>query len=136
MTRRIKVRVDMDQNGPNWQYGIAPDDPSSGPYVKPGDRIDLPHGPQSTIEFRLQGKSGKRLDSQSVEPIWVKEESCPDGPGDGGGQIEILSCTDDRLQIRDLNSKETELHYRLNFVDEQGNPHFWDPIIRNGGGGP
>ena len=46
VTKRVKVRVEMIENGPCWNYAIEADDQASDPYVKPGNKIDLPHGPQ------------------------------------------------------------------------------------------
>lgn len=136
MSRQIKVRVEMSEVGPSWDYGIAADDQASDSYVQPGNRIDLPQGPQAIIEFRLQGREGKRLDFRTDDPIWVEQGACPNSPGDGDGEIQIKSCSANRLEILNLNSKVTDLHYRLNFRDEHGNELHWDPIIRNGGGGP
>lgn len=135
-TKRIKVRVDMDQNGPCWNYAIEADDKASDPYVKAGNKIDLPNPtPKTVIEFRLQGKLGKKLDFDQADPIWVLANTCPT-TGSNDPDICLISCTADKLEILDLNSKQVDLHYRLNFVDSAGQKLNWDPIIKNGGGGP
>ena len=136
--RRIKVKVEMDQNGPGWNYAIGADDQASGPYVKAGNKIDLGQGPGSgsVIEFRLQGKLGKRLDFKTSDPIWVKAGDCPTGKCDVPNEIQINGCSTERLTIEAFNRNAGDLHYRLNFVDDSGNDLSWDPIIKNGGGGP
>jgi hypothetical protein len=48
----------------------------------------------------------------------------------------VVGCTANKLTINAFNRNAGDLHYRLNFVDQSGNELSWDPIIRNGGGGP
>lgn len=135
-TKRIKVRVDM-QKASGWRYTIAADDAASAPYVRPNDVIELPNPtPQSIIEFRLQGPAGQQLDFDTTDPIWIDENGCPTAASNAGGEVCIVDCTANRLRILDRNTSQADLHYRLRFIDANGNPESWDPIIRNGGGGP
>jgi hypothetical protein len=136
LTKTIKVRVDMDQEGACWHFAIEADDKASDPYVKAGNKIDLGSGPGSgaIIEFRLQGKAGKQLKFDAADPIWVQMNSCPGKSSDFPTGVSLISCDDNTLKIGNENagSSSVDLHYRLNF---QGSLS-WDPIIRNGGGGP
>lgn len=141
LAKRIKVKVEMDRNGQCWNYAIEADDNASDPYVKAGNKIDLGQGPGSgaEIEFRLHGKTGQKLDFDTADPIWIAVGNCPPAPTPNWpAGVSLVSCTNDKLTIADENrSPAAELHYRLNFVDSAtGQPQSWDPIIRNGGGGP
>jgi hypothetical protein len=132
---KIKVRVDMELIGKSWDFNLVADDPASGPYVKPGNRIEVPNGPQTKIEFKLQGSAAGKLDFNESDPIWVQENQCPTSQC-SDPDVRITDINKNKLEINDLNTKATELHYRLNFVDRAGGEYEWDPIIRNGGGGP
>ena len=83
LSKRIKVKVEMDLNGNCWNYAIEADDAASDPSVKAGNKIDMGQGPGSgaEIEFRLQGKVGKQLDFKTTDPIWIAIGSCPSAPG-------------------------------------------------------
>jgi hypothetical protein len=134
---RLKVKVEADNNGSSWGYAIKSDNSATDPYVKNG-KIELGQGPGSgaEIEFRLQGKAGQRLDFNVTDPIWVQVGSCPTQPGFPNG-VSVIGCTTERLTIEDLNlGAAADLHYRLNFIDGNGDELSWDPVIRNGGGGP
>lgn len=132
---KIKVRVDMEMIGKSWDFNLSADDPASGPYVKPGNRIVVPNGPQTKIEFKLQGSAAGKLDFKESDPIWVRESQCPTSQC-SDPDVSVTDINKNKLEINDLNTKATDLHYRLNFVDRTGGDHYWDPIIRNGGGGP
>ncbi len=140
LAKRIKVKVEMDKNGQCWNYALEADDNASDPYVKAGNKIDMGQGPGSgaEIEFRLHGKTGQKLDFKTTDPIWIAVGNCPPGPTPNWpAGVTFVGCTDDKLTIADENrDPAADLHYRLNFVDAQGNELNWDPIIRNGGGGP
>ena len=134
-TDKIKVRVDMDLIGKSWEFNIVSDDPASDPYVKPGNKIEVPNGPQTKIEFKLQGTANGKLDFKESDPIWSEEDQCPISKT-CDQDVEIVDVKKNKLEINDLNTRQAELHYRLNFVDKYGGEYEWDPIIRNGGGGP
>lgn len=144
LTKRIKVKVVMDKDGSCWNYALEADDDPSDPYVKAGNKIDMGSGPGSgaDIEFRLQGKAGHQLDFNIGDPIWIKKDDCPtSGTGLPTGFSIVGTTTANKLVIRDQNdnSQEEFYHYRLNFIDRSTTPPqpvSWDPIIRNGGGGP
>jgi hypothetical protein len=140
LTKKIKVKIVMDKNGPCWNYAIEPDDQASDPYVKAGNKIDMGSGAGSGAEiiFRLQGKAGQKLDFKTADPIWISIGSCPTGPTPNfPAGVKLVDSKTDSLTIENPNSDPpVELHYQLNFVDNLGNDVSWDPIIRNGGGGP
>lgn len=136
-SKRIRVRVDISNVAGAAQFSLAADDKASIPHVKPADEIELPFPtPQTIIEFRLQGKAGKQLDFDTSDPVWIQANACPRSQCNVGTEVCILECTENRLMLLDQNSQPAVLYYRLNFVDAQGKPDHWDPIIRNGGGGP
>jgi hypothetical protein len=130
----IKVKVEADLIGGAWQFDVKPDDLASGPYVKNG-KIEVPVGPQTRIEFKLQGTAAGKLDFKESDPFWAEQGQCPTSRC-SDPDICIVSCSKNKLEINDRNTKAADLHYRLNFVDSAGGDHWWDPIIRNGGGGP
>ena len=137
LSKTIKVKVEVDKTGSSWGYKIKSGDSASDPYVNNG-KIDMGQGPGSgaIIEFRLQGTAGNRLDFKTSDPIWVEIGSCPTSPGFPNG-VTLSGCTTERLTIENENlNPPADLHYRLNFVDGNGDELSWDPIIRNGGGGP
>ena len=137
LSKTIKVKVIAAKSGPSWGYEIKSDNVGSDPYVKNG-KLDMGQGPGSgaTIEFRLQGQAGQRLDFKTSDPIWVEVGSCPTSPGFPNG-VTLTGCTTERLTIDNENiGGPADLHYRLNFIDGNGDELSWDPIIRNGGGGP
>ena len=133
-TDKIKVRVDMELIGKSWDFEIAADDPASDPYVK-DNKIEVPHGPETRIEFKVQGTANGKLDFKESDPIWVQENQCPTSKC-SDPDVSIVDSKKNKLEVNDRNTKATELHYRLNFVDKNGGEYEWDPIIRNGGGGP
>lgn len=137
---RIKVKINFGKDGSCWNYDLEADDKDSEPFVKPGNKIDFPHGqPTSVIEFRLQGKAGQKLDFDlncMGGPIWVKANNCPTQPNSVPGEITVLnSSTVNRLDVENKNLIAGDFYYRLNFLDDQNKPTSWDPVIRNGGGG-
>ena len=137
-TKRIKVRVNLAKDASCWNYDLEADEPASQPFVKAGNKIEFPRGhPTSTIEFRLQGRTGHVLKFDKADPIWVDVGQCPTNPSEVRKEICILDTSDNKLEIQNKTLDANDLHYRLNFIDEAGNKVSWDPIIRNtGGGGP
>ena len=131
----IKVRITVDENGKCWNYAIEADDQPSIPYVLAGNKIDVPTGPTTTIEFKIQGPLAGQFDFDENDPIWVSDQGCPQSQG-GNPSVAVSYCKNNKLIITDSNLDKIDLHYRLNFVDRNGGFHYWDPIIRNGGGGP
>jgi hypothetical protein len=136
--KRIRVKLRIDKSGAVWGFTIKADDKASGPYVQPNDVIELPNPtPQSEIEFRLYQTGGKKLEFDQSDPVWIKANSCPTQACNVGNEVCIVECTENRLRLLDQNSAAATYYYRLNFVDKDNNPiTYWDPIIRNGGGGP
>ena len=123
---------------------VEADDNASDPFVKAGNKIDMPRKqPTSIIEFRLQGKAGQVLDFDLdtsppvVEPIWVEAGQCPTQCNPFPSDFSVASKSANVIKVQDRNLVAGDFHYRLNFVDAAGNKTHWDPIIRNGGeGGP
>jgi hypothetical protein len=137
-TTRIKVKINYGKDGSCWNYDLEADDNASKPFVEPGNKIVFPNGQKtSTIEFRLQGKAAQRLDFDLAGgPIWVQALTCPNHASSVPTEITVLNTsTANRLDIQNRNLQNLDFHYRLNFLDDQGNPTSWDPVIRNGGGG-
>ena len=131
----IRVRVDMNLVGKTWKFYVVADDVASQPYVHPNDKIEVSPGPQTKIEFKLQGSASGKLDFKESDPIWVKEGDCP-GKRRSDPDICIVDVKKNKLTINDRNTRQADLYYQLNFVDKEGEGFEWDPIIRNGGGGP
>lgn len=131
----IKVRITVDENNKCWNYAIEADDQPSIPYVLAGNKIDVPTGPTTTIEFKIQGPLAGQFDFDENDPIWVSDQGCPQSYS-SNPSVEIKSCKNNKLEISDLNLDKIDLYYRLNFIDKNKVHHYWDPIIRNGGGGP
>ena len=132
---KITVRVEMVLVGSSWKYKIVADDVASDPYVE-NEIIKVPNGPETKIEFKLQGSAAGKLDFKESDPIWIHEaNSCP-GSRCSDPDICIIEVKKNKLEINDRNTKGTDLYYMLNFVDGNGKEHSCDPIIRNGGGGP
>lgn len=132
---RIKVRIKVEANGGCLNYAIEPDDQASVPYVLAGNKIAVSPGPTTTIEFKIQGPVAGQLDFNENDPIWISQGGCPQGPCIDPS-VTITECKNNKLEISDANLDQVDLHYRLNFLDRAGAPYYWDPIIRNGGGGP
>jgi hypothetical protein len=132
---KIKVRIKVDENDKCLNYALEADDQASVPYVLAGNKIDVPQGPTTTIEFKIQGPLGGQLDFNENDPIWVSQAGCPQASSTDPS-VTIVDCKNNKLEISDANLDQVDLHYRLNFVDRTGGDHYWDPIIRNGGGGP
>ena len=130
----IRVRVDMDLIGKTWSYDLVADDVASQPYVQHG-KIEVPSGPQTRIEFKLQGSASGKLDFKESDPLWAQDGTCPTARS-SDPDICIVDVKKNKLEINDRNTRQADLYYRLNFVDRTGGDHYWDPIIRNGGGGP
>ena len=102
--------------------------------------IDVPHGtPRSPLHFKLRDTTGRRLRffEDSKDAIWAKVDECPDCEG-GGGQIDYKDSISGgpNLKVHNLNSEPCELHFALRFKDEDDIVETYDPVIRNGGGGP
>ena len=139
----VDVRASLRSNGTVrfdswWRHE---DDPNgvwrSGP-------IDLPNGPDHyRMEFDLDDKSGRDLEfyQNPADAMYVNVGSCPQGPGNGGGQIDFETVTNGKkkLTIKDVNQDPPcNLHYMLRFEGAANGacpPYEYDPEIRNGGGG-
>jgi len=67
-------------------------------------------------------------------PLWIKANSKPTGPGVNGQITGIGGGATPELQFTDKNSSAVTLKYQLNFVDKNGNKvTAIDPDIKNGG---
>lgn len=117
----------------DWRFDGGPS--------KGGGAIELPRGTKRTplhFQLRDQTNRGLRFVDNSDDAIWATIDQCPQGK-DNGGQIEFPHPKSQPflLRVADANrDPPCELHYRLWFVDQNGNPESYDPVIRNGGGGP
>lgn len=90
------------------------------------------------LTFTLHDNSGKGLKFKpnAADAMWTHPgNKCPNGPGNGNGQITNGSVTNGcmTLNVTDDNSgNPARLHYMLRFDPD---PNSFDPEIRNGGGG-
>lgn len=123
-----------------WQDANKPDDPPKRGAILCGFDTG-----SHVIAFHLHDRSGLGLTfagtpkapnpGSAADAMWVGLATCPQGPGDGGGQIIFGEAPQNhRLTVTDLNEgAPCELHYRLNFVDKDGVTQNYDPVIKNGG---
>src|SRR5688500_17530160 len=111
-TTRIKVRVNLAKDASCWNYAIEADDQVSNTFVKAGNKIELPNGhPTSTIEFRLQRKSGQALDFDLADPMWIQPDSCPTAPCNVPEITVLPSSTPNRLDVQNMNITSANLYY-------------------------
>jgi hypothetical protein len=88
------------------------------------------------IDFDLQDHSGRGLEFNQADPIWVDEDApCPPTAGVTTDQLTIVGCDAKRLSVDNANSgRARELRYQLNFLAADGSKAECDPIVDNGGG--
>lgn len=96
------------------------------PIEVPSDR--KPHD----IVFRLDDRtSNGPTVFDTRDPIYYANgKACPNG-GKNSDQLEVESCSDDELKLNDVNSKQAEIGYQLNFR-YAGRREQLDPMIKNG----
>ena len=134
----VDVYAHLDKDGKvkfchDWR--LQENGPSEG-----NGPIEVPHGtPRSPIHFQLHDDTGLKLKffDKSEDSIWASVDKCPDAKG-GGGQIDYNDSVSGgpNLRVLNSNSEKCELHYALRFKDKNNNLQLYDPVIRNGGGGP
>lgn len=101
-----------------------------------GKKIKPKQNKGCLIHFELKRTTGSiRFDAAA--PIYYSDDisGCPSTfPTDG--QLLVVRCDANDLEIIDWNSVAGELRYQINFISESGErlPAL-DPIIMNGGGG-
>lgn len=128
--KKIKVRAVIDVDG---QLDFEVD----GVKAKQAKlKLDKGSGAHD-LNFDLQDHSGRGLQFDTGDPIWVDEDGpCPPSPGISSDQLSVTGCTTDRLSAVDANNgRSRELRYQLNFIAADGSHSNCDPIIQNGGGG-
>ena len=90
------------------------------------------------IVYHLQTAPGLKFDFDTSNPIDTEDDvPCPPASGLNSDQIEVVSCSKNKLVIRDKNEGDARLvRYQLNFVSSDGgsSPPACDPVILNGGG--
>lgn len=96
------------------------------PIEVPSDR--KPHD----IVFRLDDRtSNGPIVFDTGDPIYYANgQTCPNG-GKNSDQLEVDSCSADQLKLNDVNSKQAEIGYQLNFL-YAGRREQLDPMIKNG----
>jgi hypothetical protein len=89
-----------------------------------------------TFEFELKDQSGRGVQFDSGDPLWVGEDcSCPPPQGMQSDQLSVTECRPVRLSAVNENSgRARELRYQLNFIASDGSRIMCDPVITNGGG--
>ena len=125
----------------DWGKGTSKNEP-----------IIFPHLAQANIHFHLTDETKLNLEFLPYNPphqpptrpqdypIYVGT-ACPPAPGLQGGQISIISSTDNLLKVFNNNTVKGDLMYALRFSGDDniaGNqyaPYIDDPEIKNGGGG-
>ena len=102
--------------------------------------IDVPqcaHGDDGTpIHFHLHDNSGRNFNfcDDADGAIWIKRDGCPESKsGDSEIPGDKIQRTPNLLKVFNENSEECTLHYRLRFVDKDGQSESYDPDIKNGG---
>jgi len=128
-SKNVKVRAFLDNAG-------AVDFDVDG--LKPQQarlKLDKDSG-KHDIGFMLKDQTGKGLQFDTGDPIWVDEDApCPPTPGVTTDQLTVTGCTADQLSTTNANDgRARELRYQLNFVANDGSRQSCDPIIDNGGG--
>lgn len=98
-------------------------------------KLEKGSGPHD-ISFRLYDQTGRGLQFNTSDPIWVDEDApCPPSAGVSTDQLAIIECAPDRLSTVNQNSgRPRELRYQLNFIAADGSQAKCDPIVDNGGG--
>ena len=88
------------------------------------------------IEFQLQDHSGRGLQFDPADPIWVDEDCpCPPREGLNSDQLIVTSTSGSVLATINENAgRARDLRYQLNFVAKDGSRSECDPVIQNGGG--
>lgn len=88
------------------------------------------------IEFMLKDYTDRKLRFDKESPIWVHEDEAGQCPPKGAmnEQIEVISCSDNKLKLINKNAKECTLRYQLNFFDKSNHDQTCDPEFKNGGG--
>jgi len=76
---------------------------------------------------------GIQAEFDTEDPIWIAEgTTCPQVRGNAcPDQISCITATANLLTLRNMNSRDVTMMYRLNFVGAGVPP--CDPEIRNGG---
>jgi hypothetical protein len=125
----IEVEAVANGNGVDWEIdGKKPDESKLKLDYKSG-------GHEITFDLdRDHALKERGLRFNCAYPIFIHDnvENCPDSGVDE--QIEVLSCSTDKLTIYDKNTGEAKLlRYQLNFVEDDGAQQVCDPIIDNGG---
>ena len=128
-SKKVKIRAFLDDAG-------AVDFEVDGSKPKQARlKLDKDSG-QHEIGFMLQDHTGKGVQFDTSDPIWVDEDApCPPTPGVTTDQLQVTGCTADALSTTNENSgRARELRYQLNFIAADGSRTTCDPIIDNGGG--
>lgn len=88
------------------------------------------------LEFELKDHTKRGLEFDQGDPIWVGEDCpCPPPSGVNSDQLNVHSCTADRLTAHNANEgRARDLRYQLNFKAADGSRTNCDPVITNGGG--
>jgi hypothetical protein len=131
---RIRVHATWDDTLNQVVFGLAGDVlPTSNGGVKGTSLKIKPGTGPADVRFKLKDKTNLELEFMA-DPIWIApKEACADTecPTDAGTcGFTVLDLTESKFTL--LNPNEPgEYVYVLRFVEENGDPHFYDPIIKN-----
>ena len=129
MTKSVKVTATADQ------FGVVDFDIDGVKAKQARMKLAKDSGAQA-IDFELRDQTGKGLQFDTNDPIWVGEDCpCPPQRGINSDQITIGGASASRLSTVNSNSgRARELRYQLNFLTNDGSALNCDPVIENGGG--
>jgi hypothetical protein len=114
---RIDATVTARDDGGTVELSISP------------NPINVPHG-NHDIVFALDSQTSPPTRFDSSDPIfYANGHGCP-ASGKNCDQLEVTSCTDDRLTLGDNNDAPNTIGYQLNFLTGNRKERL-DPIIIN-----
>ena len=132
----LDFKVDATLANGAVKFALRPENDQAGRHCQ-DEHIKLPKDSGSfEIRYKLKDETRRGLKFRKDCPISASEhEDCPQYEGLDTRQITVVDRDDLKLVIRDENwGAQRKIGYILHFVDEDGNPEPFDPIILNGGG--
>lgn len=132
---QIRVHATWDKTLNKVVFGMAGEvvPPTNGEVKGTTLKIKSNTGP-ADIRFKLKDKTHLDLEFDCADPIWIAElTSCDDHgcpPGSGMCGFTVSEKSESKLTLLNPNVPG-EYAYMLRFIDENGDPHEYDPIIKN-----
>lgn len=127
MSDKAKLKVVIRPGGGN-RHGLEEDERLPRGVELHGDTLKIaPDASPVEIVFKLKGSSDHL--TYTHDPIWVQSGSeCPTGPGLAG--FRLTERKDKTITVEPPNDPGP-FKYALHFVDRDGRPDTYDPIIMN-----